>query len=51
MTRAEGLASEGMQELQEQRRDERSRCILESLDVLHWKALAWLEHCVKWKCM
>lgn len=45
MARAEGMqASEGMQELQEGRRDDCSRCILESLDVPHWKALSWLEH-------
>lgn len=45
MARAEGMqASEGMQELQEGRRDECSHCILESLDVPHWKALSWLEH-------
>lgn len=36
--------AEGMQELQEGRRDDCSRCILESLDVPHWKVLSWLEH-------
>lgn len=57
MARAEGMqASEGMQELQEGRRDERNCCILESLDVPHWKALSWLEHllsgsvCVRIAC-
>lgn len=36
MARAEGMqASEGMQELQEGRRDECNHCILESLDVPH----------------
>lgn len=45
MARAEGMqASERMQELQEGRRDDCSHCILESLDVPHWKALSWLEH-------
>lgn len=50
MARAEGMqasecmqASERMQELQEGRRDDCNHCILESLDVPHWKALSWVK--------